>query len=70
MDPSGGQKNGFSRDLTEAVDFRSVLDLRETEIENLHAALGEQDVAGLRWTMPFWCTASSASRICSASASA
>ena len=25
-----------------------MLDLRETEIENLHAALGEQDVAGLQ----------------------
>ena len=34
--------------MAAAVDGRSVLDLRESEIENLHAVLGEQNVAGLQ----------------------
>ena len=34
--------------MAAAVDSRSVIDLRESEIENLHAALGEQNVAGLQ----------------------
>ena len=42
------QRNGLSLHVAAAVDSRSVLDLRESEIENLHAALGEQDVAGLQ----------------------
>ena len=34
--------------MAAAVDSRSVVDLRESEIENLHAVLGDQNVAGLQ----------------------
>ena len=34
--------------MAAAVDSRSVVDLRESEFENLHAVLGEQNVAGLQ----------------------
>ena len=42
------QRNGVGFHEAGAVDRRSVLDLRESEIENLHAAFGEQDVARLQ----------------------
>ena len=43
-----GSRRGLSFHTTAAVVGRRVLDLREAEVENLHAALGEQDVAGLQ----------------------
>ena len=42
------QRSGWSVHDAGAVDSKSVRDLRESEIENLHAALGAQDVAGLQ----------------------
>ena len=56
----------------EAVDRRSVIDPRKSEIENLHAALGEQDVVRLQVAVDDALSVRGVerARICSASSSA